>query len=149
MHSIPDANTSSWSKIRRRHCTRELHFIGHTITASYVQKEAGSAACCLLTGKTHTFLTEYHGIHTDKLVFSSISRLLNFIYHYIIDLFSVYYFCSYITLLYKWENRSVERVHHSAVTSLVGLRSSTLNLRHSTLSANYLHRHHHRHITTQ
>lgn len=51
---------------RRRSCTRELHFIGHTITASYVQKGRLSA-CSLLTGKKkHTFLTARHGIHTDK-----------------------------------------------------------------------------------
>lgn len=72
-------NDSSWSKRTRRHCTRELHFIGHTITARYVQKKAGATACRLLTGKTHTFLTEYHGIHTDKLVFiSSFGRLFKF-----------------------------------------------------------------------
>lgn len=70
---------SPWSKLTRRHCTRELHFIGHTITARYVQKKAGATACCLLTGKTHTFLTGYHGIHTDKLVFiSSFGRLFKF-----------------------------------------------------------------------
>lgn len=36
----------------------------------------------------HTRLTEYHGIHTDKLIISNFGRLFKFIYHYIIDLFS-------------------------------------------------------------
>lgn len=40
----------------------------------------------------HTRLTEYHGIHTDKLVISSFGRLFKFIYHYIIDLFSALWF---------------------------------------------------------
>lgn len=120
--------------MRRNHRTRELHFIRHTITAIYVQKKAESTADYLLTGKTHTFLTEYHGIHTDKLV-SPVSVGFKFIYHYIIDLFSVLFLFLYHTTLQVGESLSGERTP-SPVTSLVGVRSIILNPpEHSTLSA--------------
>lgn len=47
-------------------CTRELHFIRHTTTASMYKRKQVQLPVFSQKKKKKTFLTEYHGIHTDK-----------------------------------------------------------------------------------
>lgn len=103
-----------------------------TQSQQIMYKRRQSQLPTIFSQEKHTFLTEYHGIHTDKLV-SPVSVGFKFIYHYIIDLFSVL-FCSYITLLYKWENHSVERGHRHRWRLWLGCVQAfwiLLNIQHS------------------
>ena len=99
--------------VRRQDCTRELHFIKTHKHSKLCTKRRQSSTANLLTGKEkHTFLTEHHGIHTDKLVISSIGRLFKFyIFLYDRSIFGNIILFVYHTNLQKMgENPSMGRV---------------------------------------
>lgn len=104
----------------RCHCTRELHFIRHTTTARYVQKEGRCNCPPSSHREKHTRLTEYHGIHTDKLAPASIRLFKLYISLYHRSIFLLYALILYHTTLQMGELLCGEKKKVHAVFKDVG-----------------------------